>query len=76
MSRLWRVMSVDHLDPVAPVEEVVRLLDLAGTATAAAYGRSDVVEALHEHQPATVAISSSGGLVGVSVAQLGREVLE
>ena len=70
MSRLWRVMSVDHLDPVAPVEEVVRLLDLAGTATAAAYGRSDVVEALHEHQPATVAISSSGGLVGVSVARV------
>ncbi|MGA3218161.1 MAG: bifunctional GNAT family N-acetyltransferase/ATP-binding protein [Acidimicrobiales bacterium] len=70
MNRLWRVMSVDHLDPVAPVEEVVRLIDLAGTATAAAYGRSDVVEALHEHQPATVAISSSGGLVGVSVARV------
>jgi transitional endoplasmic reticulum ATPase len=66
----WRVLSVDHRDPVAPFEDVVRLIDLAGSATAAAYGRSDVVEALHEHQPSSVALSSGGVLVGVAVARV------
>ena len=43
----------------------MRLIDMAGTATAAAYSRSDVVQALNEHQPAAVAIAS-GQLVGVA----------
>src|SRR5664280_2082712 len=50
-------------------EEVVRLIDLSGTATGAAYSRSDVVEALHEHQPAVVAVAS-GALVGAIVARV------
>ena len=65
----WRVLSIDHRDPVAPSEDVVRLIDAAGAATAAAYSRSDVVEALHEHQPAAVAVSSEG-LVGAAVARV------
>ena len=40
-----------------PVEDIMRLIDMAGTATAAAYSRSDVVQALNEHQPAAVAIA-------------------
>lgn len=69
MTTGWRVLTVDHRDPIAPVEDVVRLIDAAGPATAAAYGRSDVVEALHEHQPAVVAIAS-GRLVGAAVARV------
>jgi GNAT superfamily N-acetyltransferase len=69
MTTGWRVLSIDHRDPVAPVEDVVRLIDAAGTATAAAYSRSDVVEALNEHQPAVVAVASSR-LVGVGVARV------
>jgi transitional endoplasmic reticulum ATPase len=67
----WRVLSIDHGDPVAPFEDVVRLIDAAGasSATAAAYSRSDVVEALHEHQPAAVAVAS-GRLVGAAVARV------
>jgi GNAT superfamily N-acetyltransferase len=65
----WRVVTIDHHDPIAPFEEVVRLIDVVGTATGAAYGRSDVVEALHEHQPAAVAVSS-GKLVGAVVARV------
>ena len=38
----WRVQRVDHRDPSVPLEDIVRLIDLAGTATAAAYSRSDV----------------------------------
>ena len=69
MNRLWRVMSVDHLDPVAPVEEVVRLIDLAGTATAAAYGRSS--SSRRSAAPAGDGGDlSSGGLVGVCVARV------
>ena len=49
---------------------IVRLIDLSGPATGAAYSRSDVVEALHEHQPAVVAVSSSGTLVGAVVARV------
>lgn len=70
MSPGWRVLSIDHHDPVAPFEEVVRLIDAAGIATGAAYGRSDVIEALHDHQPATVALSLAGALVGVAVARV------
>jgi transitional endoplasmic reticulum ATPase len=70
MSPGWRVISIDHRDPVAPFEEVVRLIDVAGMATGAPYGRSDVIEALHEYQPATVAVSSAGALVGVAVARV------
>ncbi len=69
MTSGWRVVSIDHADPVAPVEDVVRLMDAAGTATAAAYSRSDVVEALHERQPAAVAVAS-GRLVGAAVARV------
>ena len=69
----WRVQPVDHRDPLAPVEEIVRLIDVAGTATAAAYSRSDAVQALNEHQPAAVAFSS-GQLVGVAIARMaGRD---
>jgi GNAT superfamily N-acetyltransferase len=70
MTTAWRVLTLGDRDPVAPVEEVVRLIDLAGTSTGAAYSRSDVVEALHGHQPAVVALSSAGDLVGVVVARV------
>ena len=62
----WRVQRVDHRDPLVPVEDIVRLIDVAGTATAAAYSRSDVVQALNEQQPAAVAFGS-GQLVGVAI---------
>lgn len=65
----WRALSLDYRDPAIPFEEVVRLIDLSGSATGAAYSRSDVVEALHEHQPAVVAVSS-GALVGAIVARV------
>jgi len=70
MTEPWRVLTLGDRDPVAPVEEVVRLIDLAGTASGAAYSRSDVVEALHEHQPAVVAVSTAGELVGAVVARV------
>ncbi|HXZ62039.1 MAG TPA: bifunctional GNAT family N-acetyltransferase/ATP-binding protein [Acidimicrobiales bacterium] len=73
MTADWRVLSLDHRDPMAPFEDIVRLIDLAGTATTAAYGRSDVVEALNEHQPAAVALAE-GALVGAAVARIaGRD---
>lgn len=73
MSTAWRVLSIDHRDPIAPFEEIVRLIDAAGTATAAGYSRSDVVEALREGQPAVVAVGPDG-LVGVAVARVaGRD---
>lgn len=51
----------------------MQLIDVAGTATAAPYSRSDVVEALHEQQPATVAVGG-GQLVGAAVARVaGRD---
>jgi len=65
----WRALTLDYRDPAIPFEEIVRLIDLSGSATSAAYSRSDVVEALHEHQPAVVAISS-GALVGAIVARV------
>ena len=69
----WRVLRIDHREATASIEEVVRLIDVAGTATSAAHGRSDVVEALHENQPAAVALSSNG-LVGAAVARVcGRD---
>jgi transitional endoplasmic reticulum ATPase len=69
----WRVQRVDHRDLSVPLEEIVRLIDLAGTATAAAYSRSDVVEALNDQQPAVIALTS-GDLVGVAVASMaGRD---
>jgi transitional endoplasmic reticulum ATPase len=71
MSPTWRVLAIDHRDPIAPLEEVVRLIDLSGSATGAGYGRSDVLEALQEQQPASVAVSSAGKLVGVAVARVG-----
>jgi len=70
MTTAWKVHTLGDRDPVAPVEDVVRLIDLAGTSTGAAYGRSDVVEALHEHQPAVVALSPSGELVGAVVTRV------
>ncbi|MDA8046658.1 MAG: ATP-binding protein [Actinomycetota bacterium] len=70
MSESWRVLQIDHRDPIAPLEGIVRLLDMAGEATGAGYGRSDVVEALHESQPAAVALSSSGELLGAAVARV------
>lgn len=69
MTTSWRVISIDHREPVAPSEDVVRLIDAAGTATAAAYSRSDVIEALHEEQPAAVAVASNQ-LVGAAVARV------
>jgi GNAT superfamily N-acetyltransferase len=65
----WRALTLDYRDPAIPFEEIVRLMDRSGNATGVAYTRSDVVEALHEHQPAVVAVSSAG-LVGVVVARL------
>lgn len=69
MNTTWRVLTIDHHDPIAPFEEIVRLIDVAGAATGAEYGRSDVVEALSEHQPAAVAVSA-GKLVGAAVARV------
>lgn len=69
MINSWRVVSVDHREPVAPPEDVVRLIDAAGLATAVGYGRSDVVEALNEQQPAVVAVSGDM-LVGAAVARV------
>lgn len=66
----WRVLTLDHRDPAVPFESVVRLMDTGSTA-AAPYSRSDVVEALHEHQPAVVAVTSSGELAGAAVARIG-----
>jgi len=73
VSAEWRVLSLDHRDPMAPFEEIVRLIEVAGTATTAAYGRSDVIEALNEQQPAAVAVAE-GVLVGAGVARMaGRD---
>ena len=67
------MFPLDHRDPMAPFEEIVRLIDLAGTATTAAYGRSDVIEALNEQQPAAVALAE-GALIGTAVARMaGRD---
>jgi transitional endoplasmic reticulum ATPase len=69
VSEQWRALSLDYGDPAIQSEEIIRLIDLSGAATGVAYSRSDVVEALHEHQPAVVALAS-GALVGVSVARV------
>jgi transitional endoplasmic reticulum ATPase len=66
----WRVLTLDHRDPAVPFESVVQLMD-AGSTAAAPYSRSDVVEALHEHQPAVVALAASGELAGAAVARIG-----
>jgi GNAT superfamily N-acetyltransferase len=66
----WRALTLDHRDPAIPFEEIVRLIDMSGAATGAAYSRSDVVEALHEHQPSVVAVSPGGALVGAAVARV------
>ena len=65
----WRVLTLDYLDPPTSIEDVVHLIELSGAATGVAFSRSDVVEALHEHQPAAVAVSS-GALVGAIVARV------
>lgn len=65
----WRVYPIDHLDPIASFEEIIGLIDVAGPSTGAPYGRSDVVEALNEHQPAAVAVVQSS-LVGAVVARV------
>ncbi len=69
MPSRWRTLTFDSRDPAIPFEDIVRLIDMSGFATGAAYSRSDVVESLHEHQPAVVAVSS-GALVGASVARV------
>jgi len=66
----WRVLPLDDHDPAAAAEEIVRLIDLSEGATSAAYSRSDVVEALHEHQPAVVAVAPGGALLGACVARV------
>ena len=66
----WRVHRIDHRDPVAPFEQIIGLIDLAGPSTGPQYGRSDVVEALQEHQPAVVAVAGKG-LVGAAIARVG-----
>jgi len=66
----WRVLTLDHHEPAVSFEDVVELMDAAGTAAGAAYNRSDVVEALHERQPALVAVGSGGELVGAAVARI------
>ena len=70
MTTTWRVLTLGDRDPVAPIDEVVRLIDMSGIATGAAYGHSDVMEALHEHQPVVVALSPTGDLVGAVVARV------
>jgi len=70
MSTAWKIHTLGDRDPVAPVEDVVSLVDLAGTSTGAAYGRTDVVEALHDHQPSVVALTPGGMLVGAVVARV------
>lgn len=70
MSKSWHVLQIDHRDPIAPLESIVRLLELVGEATGAGYGRSDVVEALHDNHPAAVALSASGELLGAAVARV------
>lgn len=65
----WRVYRIDHRDPIAPLEQIISLIDLAEPATGAQYGRSDVVEALQEHQPAAVAVAGRS-LVGASIARV------
>lgn len=70
MTASWRVLTLDH-DPAVSFEDVVELMDAAGTAAGTAYNRSDVVEALHEHEPAVVAVQASGDLVGAAVARIG-----
>jgi GNAT superfamily N-acetyltransferase len=65
----WRTLTLDYLDPPASIEDVVHLIEVSGAATGVAYSRSDVVEALHQHQPAAVAIAS-GVLVGAIVARV------
>ncbi|HEV8063252.1 MAG TPA: GNAT family N-acetyltransferase [Acidimicrobiales bacterium] len=67
----YRVITMNHRDPVAPIEDVVRLIDVAGVSTSAVYGRSDVVEAMHEYQPVVVATDpGSETLVGAAVARV------
>lgn len=66
----WRVYRIDHRDPIAPFEQIIGLIDLAGPATGAEYGRSDVVEALQEDQPAAVAVAGRA-LVGAAIARVG-----
>ena len=70
MTTAWRILALGDRDPVAPVDDVVGLVDRAGTSTGAAYGRSDVVEALYEHEPAVVAVTPAGDLVGAVVARV------
>ncbi|MGO8862097.1 MAG: GNAT family N-acetyltransferase [Acidimicrobiales bacterium] len=67
----WRVQTLEQGEPAIAFEDVVRLIDAASTATSAPYGRSDVVEALHEHEPAVVVFSTAGELVGAAVARVG-----
>lgn len=65
----WRIHRIDHRDPIAPFERIIGLIDLAGPATGAHFGRSDVVEALQEQQPAVVALAA-GTIVGAAVARV------
>jgi GNAT superfamily N-acetyltransferase len=65
----WRTLTLDYLDPPASIDDVVHLIEVSGAATGVAYSRSDVVEALHQRQPAAVAIAS-GVLVGAIVARV------
>lgn len=69
MAADWRVHRIDARDPVAPFERIIGLIDIAGPATGAEYGRSDVVEALQEGQPAAAAVAG-GTLVGAAVARV------
>jgi len=64
-----RVLTLDYLDPPTSIEDIVDLIEVSGAATGVAYSRSDVVEALHGHQPAAVAVAS-GLLVGAIVARV------
>lgn len=69
MTERWRVLPVDHEDPVVSFEEIIGLIDASAPSTSVAYGRSDVVHALREHQPATVAVTAQG-LVGAAIARV------
>ena len=66
----WRVVPLGH-DPAVSVDDVGQLIDSCGTAVGAPYNRSDVVEALHDREPAVVALGAGGELVGAAVARIG-----
>jgi hypothetical protein len=44
VSEYWRVLQIDHHDPIAPPEAIVRLLEVAGEATGVSSDANDRFE--------------------------------